>query len=66
MNTQQQNQEPEVTLKVKASWVNVIIAGLDEMPHKYSRVVIDSIGQQAESQLKSQIPSGPLTNKVIS
>lgn len=60
MNGQQQQKEPEVTLTVKASWVNIIIAGLDEIPHKFSRPVIDSIGKQAQEQL----PQGPLANKV--
>lgn len=65
-NTQQSQQEPEVTLTVKASWVNVIIAGLDEVPHKYSRPIIDAVSNQAQEQLKRQQgPSGPLQGKVI-
>lgn len=64
MNNQQQ--EPEVTLTVKASWVNIIIAGLEEIPHKFSRPVIDSISRQGNEQLNGQQgPKGPLQDKVI-
>ena len=62
----QQQQEPEVTLVVKASWIGAIMAGLDEIPHKFSRPIIDSLDQQARDQLqRSQAPVGPLTNKVV-
>jgi len=63
-NQQPQQQEPELTLKVKASWVNIIIAGLDEIPHKYSRPVIDNIGKQIQAQ-QQQAPQGPLESKVV-
>lgn len=32
--------------------VNIVIAGLDEIPHKFSRPIIDAI----EKQTKEQIP----------
>lgn len=61
---QPQQDEREVTLTVKASWVNVIMAGLEEIPHKFSRPVIDSVSQQARAQLENR-PQGPLASKVI-
>ena len=49
-----QPKEPEknVTLTFKLSEVNSILAALDEMPHKFSRRVVDSIIQQSQAQLK--------------
>jgi hypothetical protein len=60
----QQQEEPQVTLTLKASWLNVIIAGLEEIPHKFSRPVIDTVTQQARAQLENK-PQGPLSSKVI-
>jgi phage terminase large subunit-like protein len=60
----QQQEEPQVTLTLKASWLNVIMAGLEEIPHKFSRPVIDSVSQQARAQLENK-PQGPLSSKVI-
>jgi phage terminase large subunit-like protein len=60
----QQQEDPQVTLTLKASWLNVIIAGLEEIPHKFSRQVIDSVSQQARAQLENK-PQGPLSSKVI-
>ena len=64
MMQQPQQEEPQVTLTVKTSWLNIIIAGLEEIPHKFSRQVIDSISQQARAQLENR-PEGPLASKVI-
>ena len=64
MMQQPQQEEPQVTLTVKTSWLNIIIAGLEEIPHKFSRPVIDSISQQAKAQLENR-PEGPLSSKVI-
>ena len=64
MMQQPQQEEPQVTLTVKTSWLNIIIAGLEEIPHKFSRPVIDSISQQARAQLENK-PQGPLSSKVI-
>ena len=61
---QPQQEEQQVTLTVKTSWLNVLIAGLEEIPHKFSRPVIDSISQQARAQLENK-PQGPLSSKVI-
>jgi hypothetical protein len=46
--TQQPEQEFKFTLKI--SEVNIVLAALDEMPHKVSRRVIDNLIQQAQSQ----------------
>ena len=64
MMQQPQQEEPQVTLTVKTSWLNIIIAGLEEIPHKFSRPVIDSVSQQARAQLENR-PQGPLSSKVI-
>ena len=64
MMQQPQQEEQQVTLTVKTSWLNIIIAGLEEIPHKFSRQVIDSISQQARAQLENR-PEGPLASKVI-
>jgi hypothetical protein len=64
MMQQPQQEEPQVTLTVKTSWLNIIIAGLEEIPHKFSRPVIDSVSQQARAQLENR-PEGPLATKVI-
>ena len=64
MMQQPQQEEPQVTLTVKTSWLNIIIAGLEEIPHKFSRPVIDSVSQQARAQLENK-PQGPLASKVI-
>jgi len=64
---QQQPDDIEITLVLKVSQVNTIIAALDELPHKFSRPVIDAISQQAVPQVQQQqeVPSGPLTEKTI-
>ena len=62
---QAQQQEPEVTIKLKVSQINLVIAGLEELPHKYSRPVIDNVSQQAQAQLQAPAPQGPLSDKVI-
>jgi hypothetical protein len=57
----------KVTVTVDIQTFNTIIMGLDELPHKVSRPVIDELVQQAKSQIKSneQSPQGPLGDKVI-
>jgi len=44
--------EKEVTLTLTVTETNVILAALDELPHKHSRKVIDKIIEQAQAQLK--------------
>ena len=46
--------DPDVTVTVKLSKLNLIIAGLDELPHKISRVLIDDLAQQAQAQLQQK------------
>jgi pyruvate/oxaloacetate carboxyltransferase len=63
----EQNKNTELTLTLDLNSVNNIIAALDEIPHKYSRPIIDNITQQAQIQLREQnVPEGPLSNKVVS
>lgn len=57
-----ENKEPEVTISFTVNQLNVIIAGLDELPHKMSRPLIDKISRTAEEQLK---PQGELASKVV-
>jgi hypothetical protein len=55
LTDQVQNQNDQVlTLKLTVNQVNTIIAGLEELPHKFSRKILDEIQQQAVPQL--QVP----------
>ena len=54
-----QQEEAVVTLKLKVSAVNAIIAGLDELPHKFSRGVIDEVSTQARQQLQPAAEPAP-------
>lgn len=47
-----QNQAPNVTLSLSVNELNVILAGLQELPHKISDNTLRKIMQQAQSQLK--------------
>lgn len=60
----QQQQSPSVTLTIDVNTLNVILAGLDELPAKVSRRVQDQLIEQARGQLQ-QRPEGPLSNKVV-
>ena len=51
-----QQPEAEITLTLKVSDVNMVLASLDEMPHKMSRRIIDNIIQQAQSQIQQPAP----------
>ena len=53
-----QEQDIDVSVTVKLSQINMIIAGLDELPHKFSRPVIDSIHQQVMPQVQSVQQAG--------
>ncbi|CAB4222711.1 hypothetical protein UFOVP1655_194 [uncultured Caudovirales phage] len=46
--------EKELTFVFKVSQANTILAALDEIPHKLSRNIIDSMQQQAVPQLQEQ------------
>jgi hypothetical protein len=45
-----------VNLTVDIDTVNVIIAGLSELPHKVSRGVIDNIIKQVQAQAEAAKP----------
>jgi hypothetical protein len=47
------NQDVEVTLTLKVSAVNTILVALDEVPHKFSRALIDTIVSQAQAQIQT-------------
>jgi hypothetical protein len=57
----------KIGLTVDMQTFNTIIAGLDELPHRISRPVIDKLIEQAQPQLNKQqeVPAGPLSDKVI-
>lgn len=55
----------KIGLTVDAQAFNTIIAGLDELPHKISRPVIDELLKQAHPQINNEAPKGPLSDKVI-
>ena len=44
--------EKELTFVFKVSQANIILQSLDEIPHKLSRGIIDSMQQQAAPQLQ--------------
>jgi len=46
--------EKELTFVFKVSQANTILAALDEIPHKLSRGIIDSMQQQAVPQMQEQ------------
>jgi len=55
-----QQNEQKINLSVTIEELNVIFAGLEEVPHKYSRKVIDSLSQQAQSQVKQSQSQGQI------
>jgi len=57
---QPEAKDPELTLTLKISQINVLLASLDEVPHKYSRGVIDTIQQQASAQVQKLQDSGEI------
>ena len=50
----QETVEKELTFVFKVSQANIILQSLDEIPHKLSRGIIDSMQQQAAPQLQEQ------------
>ena len=54
VETKEVTQQPEQELNfvLKLSEANIVLAALDELPHKVSRRVIDNIMQQAQSQIQ--------------
>ena len=65
--TEQAQQDVDLTFKL--SFVNALIQSLDEIPHKWSRTLIDALGRAANEQLQAmqqaQQPGGSLEDKVI-
>ena len=55
----------KLNLTVDVNTFNIIMAGLDELPHKASRRIIDDLGRQAQAQIQQQQPEGPLADKVV-
>ena len=49
----------EFTIKLQAEHINTIFAGLDELPHKASRRIIDHILQQVREQEAANAPQAP-------
>lgn len=47
-----QETEKELKMTFKVSEANIILAALEELPHKVSRKIIDNMIQQAQSQLQ--------------
>jgi hypothetical protein len=47
-----QEAEKELKMTFKVSEANIILAALEELPHKVSRKIIDNMIQQAQSQLQ--------------
>lgn len=54
----------KVTITVDLQTLNTILAGLEELPHKISRKIIDDLIQQAQPQIQNS-PTGPLADKVV-
>jgi len=54
----------KLTLTVDAQTFNIIMTGLEELPHKISRKIIDELVQQIQPQVKDK-PQGPLSDKVL-
>ena len=48
------NEDPVLTIKLPVSTVNVILAGLQELPFKMADPVMKNLIQQAETQLSAQ------------
>ena len=67
--------EQTIDLSVDITTFNMIMQGLDELPHKLSRRTIDELVRQAQPQVNQQglssstggqeQPAGPLGSKVI-
>jgi hypothetical protein len=55
-----ETKDQELTLTLKISQINILLASLDELPHKFSRVIIDTIQQQANAQVQKLQDSGEI------
>lgn len=52
----QNQQTPTVTLTVDVNELNIIMGGLQELPHRVVDPLLKKIFQQAQSQLKDKSP----------
>ena len=50
------NQELTLNFTFTVAQINTIIAGLDELPHKFSRPMIDEIQKQVQAQQTKDVP----------
>ena len=59
----------KVTITVDLQTLNTILAGLEELPHKISRKIIDDLVTQVQPQIQGSMsaapPDGPLSKKVL-
>lgn len=55
-----QQNEQKINLSVTIDELNIIFGGLEEVPHKFSRKVIDNLSQQAQAQVKQSQPQGQI------
>jgi hypothetical protein len=51
VENQQAQSVPELTLNVNVNELNIIVAGLQELPHRVVDSIIKKIFQQAQAQL---------------
>ena len=61
MSDQQPQKDLELSIDLKFSEINLILAALDELPHKYSRGVIDTIQKQASDQVQKLQDNGEIS-----
>jgi hypothetical protein len=47
-----ENQQPEVSLRVTVQELNVVMASLQEIPHRIADPILRKLMQQAQEQLK--------------
>lgn len=47
------NEEPKVTITTTIQEINIVLAGLQELPHKVSDGIIRKIYEQVNSQLSN-------------
>lgn len=45
-----------INVKLSAQEWNIVLAGLNELPHRVSRLVFDNIGQQLQQQSQPDLP----------
>jgi hypothetical protein len=61
--TNQPQQDTEVTLKIQLKSLDVIMAGLDELPQKFARPVTDELVKQVNEQLQGMQQGLPEKNQ---